>query len=164
MSSVNGGEFWQGAGQGAIWGFGIGFTTGAYTGYREARAQGVDPWTNKSKVAATEKLTPNEKGEQGVQKAITEIESKGGTVLGREITLEVNGVRVRVDLAADFNGEIHLIEVKNGPSAGFTQNQKIVYPQMLDGAPVIFKGGNAQKSGFDINVPTTTYILKIIKY
>lgn len=53
---------------------------------------------------------------------------KGGVVLNREITLEVNGVRVRVDVAADFNGEIILMEVKNGPFSRMTPNQRIVYP------------------------------------
>lgn len=74
-------------------------------------------------------LTSNQKGEAGVQRAIQEeIIEKGGVVLNREITLEVNGVRVRVDVAADFNGEIILMEVKNGPFSRMTPNQRIVYP------------------------------------
>lgn len=42
-----------------------------------------------------------------------------------------------------YNGVSHLIEVKNGPSAGFTPNQKIVYPKMMENIPVIPKGFNA---------------------
>ncbi|MDR3046715.1 MAG: hypothetical protein LBU51_03750 [Bacteroidales bacterium] len=74
--------------------------------------------------------TPQQKGQEGVNKYIQEeILPNGGTAT-TEVTLEVNVIRVRVDIAADFNGEITLIEVKNGPHAGFTPNQKIVYPQM----------------------------------
>jgi len=47
-AEMNGGNFWQGAGQGAIWGAGIGFATGAYGGCQNARAYGFDPWTGKS--------------------------------------------------------------------------------------------------------------------
>ena len=89
-------------------------------------------------------------------------------VLNREVTLEVNGVRVRVDVAADFNGEIILMEVKNGSYSRLTPNQKIVYPQMLDTpkTPVIPRGANAVPIwGTDqIGKPTTQYILRIIQY
>ena len=82
---------------------------------------------------------------EGVDQAFNEITTDGGKVLSQEVTLGVNGVKVRVDIAADFNGEIHLIEVKNGPSAGFTPNQKIAYPQMTDRVkiPVVPRGDNA---------------------
>lgn len=91
---------------------------------------------------------------------------KGGVVLNREITLEVNGVRVRVDVAADFNGEIILMEVKNGPFSRMTPNQRIVYPEMLDGAAIIPRGANAIPVwGADqVGKPTTQYILRIIQY
>lgn len=112
-------------------------------------------------------LTPNQKGELGIQRAIQEeIIDKGGVVLNREVTLEVNGVRVRVDVAADFNGKIILMEVKNGPYSRLTPNQKIVYPEMLDGAAIIPRGANAIPIwGTDqIGKPTTQYILRIIQY
>jgi len=107
------------------------------------------------------------KGQAGVKMAEQEIVANGGKILANEVTLEVNGVRVRVDIAADFNGEITLIEVKNGPSAGFTPNQKIVYPQMEDGCiPIIPRGSNAIPvwGPNQIGQPTTQYFLRIIKY
>ncbi len=83
----------------------------------------------------------------------------------REVTLEVNGVRVRVDVAADFNGQITLIEVKNGPYARFTPNQSIAYPQMMDGIPIIPRGANADYVWpGQVGQPTTQYRLIIIKY
>ncbi len=47
MSAMNGGDFWEGAGQGALWGGGIGFATGAFAGYGYAKQRGLDPWTGK---------------------------------------------------------------------------------------------------------------------
>jgi len=44
---MSGGDFWNGVGQGALWGGGIGLATGAYTGYAAAKSQGINPWTGK---------------------------------------------------------------------------------------------------------------------
>ena len=56
----------------------------------------------------------------------------------------------------------------HAPSANFTPNQKIVYPQMTDvpKVPVIPRGANASPvwGPNQIGQPTTVYILKIIKY
>jgi len=48
-AAIGGGDFWQGAGQGAAMGFGTGLFTGSLQGFLSARAQGVSPWTGKSK-------------------------------------------------------------------------------------------------------------------
>ena len=70
-----------------------------------------------------------------------------------------------MDIAADFNGEITLVEVKNGPSAGFTRNQRIVYPQMMDGVPIIPRGANANSVWpGQVGQPTIQYKLIIKKY
>ena len=166
-SIINGSNFWQGAGQGALWGGGIGFATGAYSGFQYANKNNIDPWSGESTIKETPtSQTPQAKGKAGEERAVNEIKSQGGQVLARHVTLEVDGVRVVVDIAADFNGEIQLIEVKNGPSAGFTPNQKIVYPKMIDGIPIIPRGANAVPvwGPAQISQPTTRYILKIIKY
>ncbi|MFV0501125.1 MAG: hypothetical protein ACK5MH_06000 [Bacteroidales bacterium] len=64
-----------------------------------------------------------------------------------------------------YNGVSHLIEVKNGPSAGFTPNQKIVYPKMIDGIPITPRGANANYVWpGQVGQPTTEYYLIIIKY
>ena len=58
-----------------------------------------------------------------------------------------------------------LIEVKNGPHANFTTNQRIVYPQMLDYAPIVPIGKNAANVWglSQVGYPTTDYMLIIIK-
>ena len=155
--------------QGMAIGMGIGGAVGAGYGYKNAIDNNLNPWTGKPNAIEAPQQTPYQKGLEGVNRAEQDIISQGGTPLTREVTLEVNGVRVRVDIAADFNGEIHLIEVKNGPSAGFTQNQSIAYPQMTDGVrvPVIPRGNNALSLtpyGWQIGQPTTQYRLIIIRY
>ena len=114
------------------------------------------------------KMTPQAKGEAGVNRAIEEIKAQGGKILSKEVTLEVGNVRVRIDVAADFNGVIHLYEVKNGPHAGFTPNQKVGYPLMKDAThiPIVPKGNNAiQVWGKEqIGQPTLMYKFEIIQY
>lgn len=57
--------------------------------------------------------TPQQKGQAGVEHVIQELESEGHTILQREVTIELNGVRVRVDIATKSpNMEITLVEVK----------------------------------------------------
>jgi hypothetical protein len=156
-SGVSG--FWTGMGTGA--------GTGAIGGYMAANKAGLSPWTGKaaSTVPKNNKITPYAKGREGVDRAAKEITNQGAEILGYEITIEVNGVRVRVDIAANFNGEIILIEVKNGPYARFTPNQSVVYPQMYDNVPLIPYGGNASNVWpGQIGQPTTLYNLLIIRY
>ncbi|MFT3740236.1 MAG: RHS repeat-associated core domain-containing protein [Breznakibacter sp.] len=161
------------AGFNGMWmGAGIGGVTGGGYGYKYAVENNLNPWTGRSTLELLTPLkpiegyvSPNQKGQEGVNRAIEEINAQGGKVLRQEVTLEVNGVRVRVDIAADFNGQITLIEVKNGPSAGFTPNQRIVYPQMMDGIPIIPRGANANYIWpGQVGQSTTFYVLKIIKY
>jgi hypothetical protein len=155
---------------GAAMGASLGAVSGAIGGYMSAQKQGISPWTGKAYNSEMPQQTPYQKGQEGVNRYIQEeVLSNGGSVISREVTLEVGGVRVRVDVAADFNGEIHLIEVKNGPFAGFTQNQSIVYPQMMDGVrvPIVPRGNNALSLtpyGWQIGQSTTQYRLIIIKY
>ena len=56
-SVMNGGNFWEGAGQGALWGGGIGFASGAYGGFQYAKARDLNPWTGRSTLPP---LTPLE--------------------------------------------------------------------------------------------------------
>ena len=110
-------------------------------------------------------MTPQQKGVAGVEHVIDEYEQQGYQILQREVTIEVDGVRDRVDIAAQSpNMEITLVEVKNGPYANFTPNQKIVYPQMmLDHAPIVPIGQNAAGVWPQIGQPTTNYVFIIIK-
>ena len=82
-----------------------------------------------SKIATFErKMTPYEKGEIGVRRAIAEFEEGGGVFLRREVTVEVNGVRNRFDFVGEKDGVLHFFEVKNDPHAHFTKNQSINIP------------------------------------
>lgn len=59
-------------------------------------------------------LGPYQKGLEGVRRAEEMILSEGNSVRGYEVTVEVNGTRVKVDMVADIGYEKVLIEVKNG--------------------------------------------------
>ncbi|MBX7182922.1 MAG: hypothetical protein K1X82_12480 [Bacteroidia bacterium] len=54
-AAMNGGDVLQGMGQGALWGGGIGFASGAYGGFQYAKARDLNPWTGRS---ILEPLTP----------------------------------------------------------------------------------------------------------
>ena len=107
-----------------------------------------------------------QKGLDGVNRAVDEYTEKGAKLLSKEVTLEVNGTRVRVDAAFELNGETVLMEVKNGPYANLTPNQAIVYPQMEAGVPIIPRGYNAGQvfGKGQIGVPTNNYKFVIIRF
>lgn len=107
-----------------------------------------------------------QKGIDGVNKAIDEYTAKGADLLSKEVSLDVNGTRVRLDAAFKLNGETILMEVKNGSHAGFTPNQAIAYPQMELGVPVIPRGFNAGLvfGTKQIGVPTNNYKFVIIRF
>ena len=71
-------------------------------------------------------------------------------------------------LYQDKDEVYHLIEVKNGPKAGFTGNQKVIYPKLQSPqAPVIYpKGQNAAIvfQPFDMRYGTSNYIFQGIGY
>lgn len=56
--------------------------------------------------------------------------AEGGSINGEQVTISVEGTKVRMDIVAEIDGETVLFEVKNGPLAGYTHNQRIVYPQL----------------------------------
>lgn len=100
-----------------------------------------------SKIATFErKLTPYEKGEIGVRRAMEEFKAEGGVVYKREVTVEVDGIRNRFDFVGEKDGFLQFFEVKNGPSAHFTKNQRINIPKLKDqGATFIPVGKNASE-------------------
>lgn len=77
------------------------------------------------------KMSPYEKGEIGVRRAMAEFEADGGVVLKREVTVEVGGVQNRFDFVEEKDGIIHFFEVKNGPKAPPTINQRINIPKLM---------------------------------
>ncbi|MBQ9548244.1 MAG: hypothetical protein IJV01_03680 [Bacteroidales bacterium] len=75
-------------------------------------------------------MTSYEKGEYGSSFVKNSIEAKGYSV-EREVPLRLGKTQVRVDLMTEMNNRPVFIEVKNGPHAGLTHNQEIVYPKLL---------------------------------
>ncbi|MBP3252799.1 MAG: RHS repeat-associated core domain-containing protein, partial [Prevotella sp.] len=90
-------------------------------------------------------LSPYEKGQVGVNRAIEEFRESGGVVLQREVTVEVDGVRNRFDFVGKKGDMIYLYEVKNGPKAGPTPNQLKNIPKLMQGVKFIPIGANAAK-------------------
>jgi len=63
-------------------------------------------------------------GAKGVNKATHDLERNGYKIVSEEVTMKVNGSRVRADIVAqDVHGNYHVFEVKHG-SGGLTKNQK----------------------------------------
>lgn len=93
--------------------------------------------------APAHKMSPHEKGKIGVERAIKEFRAEGGTVYSKEVTIEIDGVRTRLDFVGEKDGMLHLFEVKNGPHAGMTNNQKINIPKLQQNYKFIPRGNNA---------------------
>ncbi|RZI59902.1 MAG: hypothetical protein EOP14_03335, partial [Pseudomonas sp.] len=63
-------------------------------------------------------------GDKGRAKAVHDLEQNGYKVVAEEVTMKVNGSRVRADIVAkDAHENVHVFEVKHG-SGGLTKNQK----------------------------------------
>lgn len=63
-------------------------------------------------------------GDKGTAKAVHDLEQNGYEVVAQEVTMKVNGSRVRADIVAkDGHQNLHVFEVKHG-SGGLTKNQK----------------------------------------
>jgi len=63
-------------------------------------------------------------GRKGTKKAEYDLEQNGYTVVAEELTMKVNGSRMRADFVArDKQGGLHVFEVKHGTGA-LTKNQK----------------------------------------
>ena len=111
-------------------------------------------------------MIPYQKGQLGVELAVENFRAQGGTGIQREVTIEVDGVRVRVDFAGyDRNGRLQLFEVKNGPYARPTRNQSIVIPKLEQGKPFVPYGRNAAYLNLKLKVPyTSDYGFNYIHY
>lgn len=132
---------------------------GGLIGGVSSAIDGNDFWNGHAPEA---NLTPYEKGRQGVERAIEEVRAQGGDVRGKEVTIRVNGTKVRMDFVTMSDNEMTFYEVKNGPHAGFTPNQKIVYPEMLLNKPVVYPVGEVAKNIF--KDPRNNYNFIIIKF
>ena len=95
--------------------------------------------------------TPYDKGELGVKAAMKEFVDNGGSVYSREVSVELphtlsDGktvmIRNRFDFVGELDGNLHLFEVKNGLGAGFTPNQTINLPKLIQNNPRFIPVGN----------------------
>ncbi len=81
------------------------------------------------------------------------VRMRGGTVLGREVTMDTASKRVRPDLfVRDADGGLRFVDAKTGPGARLTDNQRIGYPELRSGGGTP-RGGNAERAGLRSGVP-----------
>ena len=105
-------------------------------------AGGYQFWTgesiaqNKPATQPTNNIPNYDRGKIGEIKAQSLIEEQGGRIIKDQVTIKVNDTRVRPDFVAEINGQKVIVEVKTG-RGGFTLNQKIAYPQMMDPLPIV---------------------------
>ena len=102
---------------------------------------GEDITPKKSMAQPTNNLPNYARGKLGEIKAQSLIEEQGGSIIKEQVTIEVNGTKVKPDFVAEFDGQKVIVEVKTG-SGGFTHNQAIAYPQMRDPLPIITEETN----------------------
>ena len=121
--------------------------TGSSTSVPEAMPDAMPKISEQTSTAGqAQRLTPYQKGQEGVNRAITEFQDEGGIVHQTEVTIELNGVRNRFDFVGEKDGLLHLFEVKNGPTARMTPNQKINIPIMQKQTPPFIPIGNNAKN------------------
>ncbi|MFI1995285.1 polymorphic toxin-type HINT domain-containing protein [Actinoplanes sp. NPDC020271] len=89
------------------------------------------------------------KGAAGTQMLIDDLTVRGYVIRGTEISFKAaNGVKVRFDVVAEKNGVISVYDAKNGPSAGYTENQgKLGGYNSVETNGGTFYGRNARKAG-----------------
>lgn len=96
-------------------------------------------------------LTAHQKGNLGAELSRDALISRGGKVLGTEVTFDVplsDGTfkRVRLDtVGLEADGTVVAIESKFGASASFPPNQKAAYPLIAENG-VIPRGAKAEEA------------------
>lgn len=53
-----------------------------------------------------QRLTPYQKGQEGVKRAIAEFQDEGGVVIQKEVTVELNGIRNRFDFVGEKDDNV----------------------------------------------------------
>ncbi len=97
--------------------------------------------------ALSPKPTPSSIGRAGEEAVESQIENSGGQILGRNITVDTPAARTRPDMyVRRASGANEFVEVKTGPAAKLSPNQRAAFPQIEAGG-AIPRGGNAQKAG-----------------
>lgn len=96
----------------------------------------------------TTSLSPVQKGQEGVNRAINEFIADGGKPIQTEVSLKIDGITYRADFIGEKDGILQIFEVKNGVHAGFTPNQRIAIPKLQNGNATIIPFG---KNALNIN-------------
>jgi RHS repeat-associated protein len=113
---------------------------------------------------ATAGVFPVLRGQAGVERAIAEYEAEGGSILGREITIDTSAARTRLDFVGrNKAGELEFVEVKNGPTARLSTNQELAIP-VIRAQGGIPRGANAIRAGLDVGKPLPPTPVRIIQY
>lgn len=104
----------------------VGAGTGALVGGilqgLSSYSEGEDFWNGK--------VNSHRKGNIGEARAEKMIRSRWhGELIGNQTLFDVDGTKVRFDYVAKIGDDHVFVEVKNGPYAGYTTNQRIVYPK-----------------------------------
>jgi hypothetical protein len=107
---------------------------------------------------------PVDKGKAGVDMMVAEIEAKGGTVLGREVTIKTRVGGGRVDVVyRTASGEIRIGEAKHGPNAKLSAKQQRTYP-VIEREGGVWRRQRAIDAGFMHGRPTTPIPVDIFRY
>lgn len=109
-------------------------------------------------------IGPVLKGIEGVERAIAEIEANGGAILGRNLTLEANGMRTIPDLYVRYgDGTLAFVEVKNGPGARLTVNQEALFPVIREFGAAPY-GQRAFDAGLTVGKPIGPTRVDVLHY
>jgi hypothetical protein len=99
-----------------------------------------------------------------VARAVVELRGEGLEVAGREVTVETAVGRARLDLVTrDPQGRFSFAEVKNGPTAKLTANQRMVHEEIRTGG-FIPRGESAARAGFNVGEPYGPYSVRLLEY
>ena len=134
------------------------FTAGAalYGGYRFGKISSLPNSSSSSGVL------PSSRSAMGEFLSESAAALRGQRVVARQVTIQSrSGIHVRIDMITkSLNGKLSFIDSKFGPSARFTTNQKIAYPEISRSGGIIIgnKGVSAGlPAGTEIG-PTDVYV------
>ncbi len=101
-----------------------------------------------------------------VEKYIQQMQQEGASNIEKEVSIEVDGKWIKMDIAARVEDSPVLVEVKSSPTASFTKNQRIVYPMILENkVPITPFGHNAQSVFYQPEMMgTVNYTFIIVKF
>jgi RHS repeat-associated protein len=94
------------------------------------------------------------KGQAGEETAEGILKAQGYEVTGKNVTFDTPGGRVRTDRVARKDGDLYVVESKNGPHARLTPNQAAAYPTAGQAA-WIPRGANAAEARLPVGKPIT---------